>query len=103
MVANDLKLGETTNNIVGSTVNPYNSDFSAGGACGGTSVKAMDCNAALTRSTGEGALIALKGSPLGLATDMGKTNRTHLSLLLVTDREQLDRLASPLRSVGCMG
>lgn len=28
-------MGETTNNIIGSTVNPYNRSLSAGGACGG--------------------------------------------------------------------
>ncbi|THX94769.1 amidase [Aureobasidium pullulans] len=53
-----MMLGETTNNIVGSTVNPFNRNYSAGGACGG-----------------EGALIALKGSPLGLATDMAGSTR----------------------------
>ncbi|KAI5210781.1 amidase [Aureobasidium subglaciale] len=84
-VAHQL-LGETTNNIVGSTVNPYNSNFSAGGACGG-----------------EGALIALRGSPLGLATDMGKTNQSLPALSLIADRDQLDRLASLLRFVGLGG
>jgi len=28
----------------------------------------------LTTSTGEGALIALKGSPLGIGTELGKTD-----------------------------
>lgn len=41
MSANDCQLGETTNNIVGSTVNPYNRIFSAGGACGGMSMNAV--------------------------------------------------------------
>ena len=30
-----LMLGETANNIIGTTVNPYNLRLSAGGACGG--------------------------------------------------------------------
>ncbi|KAG9666107.1 amidase, partial [Aureobasidium melanogenum] len=53
-----MMLGETTNNIVGSTINPYNRISSAGGACGG-----------------EGTLIALRGSPLGLTTDMAGSTR----------------------------
>ncbi|PNS16359.1 hypothetical protein CAC42_6466 [Sphaceloma murrayae] len=81
-----MMLGETTNNIVGSTINPYNRISSAGGACGG-----------------EGTLIALRGSPLGLTTDMGKTKWTSLSLSAIADREQLDQLASPLHFVDCMG
>jgi Amidase len=45
---------ETNNNVWGRTVNPYNRALTPGGSSGG-----------------EGALIALKGSPLGLGTDIG--------------------------------
>ncbi|KAK5172025.1 uncharacterized protein LTR77_003662 [Saxophila tyrrhenica] len=51
-------IGETANNIIGCTVNPYNGNLSAGGACGG-----------------EGALLALKGSPLGIGTDVAGSVR----------------------------
>lgn len=30
-----MQMGETTNNVIGSTLNPYNRNLSAGGACGG--------------------------------------------------------------------
>ncbi|CAF9931207.1 MAG: Acetamidase [Alectoria fallacina] len=49
-----MLMGETNNNIIGSTINPYNRNLSAGGASGG-----------------EGALLALKGSPLGWGSDIG--------------------------------
>ncbi|MCJ1474063.1 hypothetical protein MMC13_002721 [Lambiella insularis] len=45
---------ETDSNLYGVTVNPYNRDLSAGGSSGG-----------------EGALIGLKGSCLGIGTDIG--------------------------------
>ena len=45
---------ETSSNLYGRTVNPYNHDLSAGGSSGG-----------------EGALIALRGSCLGIGTDVG--------------------------------
>ena len=44
--------------IFGRTVNPYNRNLTSGGSSGG-----------------EGALIALKGSPLGLGTDVGGSIR----------------------------
>lgn len=50
--------GETSNNVIGTTTNPYNASFSAGGACGG-----------------EGALLALHGSALGLGTDIAGSSR----------------------------
>jgi amidase len=53
-----MMLGETTNNIIGTTTNPYNATLSAGGACGG-----------------EGALLALGGSRLGIGTDVAGSGR----------------------------
>lgn len=50
--------GETDNNITGFVMNPYNRMLSAGGACGG-----------------EGALIALRGSPMGFGTDIAGSAR----------------------------
>jgi amidase len=51
-------IGETINNIIGRTLNPYNRLLSCGGSSGG-----------------EGALIALRGSPLGVGTDIGGSVR----------------------------
>jgi amidase len=51
-------IGETINNIIGRTLNPYNRLLSCGGSSGG-----------------EGALIALHGSPLGVGTDIGGSIR----------------------------
>jgi len=51
-------IGETVNNIIGRTLNPYNRLLSSGGSTGG-----------------ESALIALYGSPLGVGTDIGGSIR----------------------------
>lgn len=51
--------GETINNILGRTSNPYNRSFSCGGSSGG-----------------EGALIGFHGSPLGFGTDLGGSIRS---------------------------
>ncbi|EME40421.1 hypothetical protein DOTSEDRAFT_135975 [Dothistroma septosporum NZE10] len=53
-----MLLGETSNNIIGTTVNPHDTRLTAGGACGG-----------------EGALLALRGSILGLGTDVAGSSR----------------------------
>ena len=53
-VPHTLMSGETSNNIIGYTWNPKNRNLSAGGSSGG-----------------EGALIALRGSPAGFGTDIG--------------------------------
>ncbi|KAF2703356.1 amidase [Pleomassaria siparia CBS 279.74] len=53
-----MLIGETTNNIVGSTVNPFNKFLTAGGASGG-----------------EAALLALKGSPIGWGSDIAGSIR----------------------------
>ena len=50
--------GETVNNIIGYTWNPKNRNLSCGGSSGG-----------------EGALISLKGSPVGFGTDIGGSIR----------------------------
>ncbi|KAM5350724.1 hypothetical protein ACJ41O_007229 [Fusarium nematophilum] len=57
-VPHTLMAGETINNIIGYTPNPSNRLLSAGGSSGG-----------------EGALIALRGSPLGVGTDIGGSVR----------------------------
>ena len=57
-VPHTLMTGETVNNIIGTTWNPKNRNLSPGGSSGG-----------------EGALIGLRGSPLGLGTDIGGSIR----------------------------
>lgn len=51
-------MAESYNNVWGYTPNPYNSAYGAGGSSGG-----------------EGALLALRGSPLGVGTDIGGSIR----------------------------
>ncbi|KAK3944398.1 Acetamidase [Diplogelasinospora grovesii] len=53
-----LLLGETVNNLIGRTLNPHNQNLSCGGSSGG-----------------EGALQALRGSTLGVGTDIGGSVR----------------------------
>ncbi|GAA5911054.1 uncharacterized protein JCM6883_004252 [Sporobolomyces salmoneus] len=53
-----LMSGETLNNLYGRTVMPFNRGLSSGGSSGG-----------------EGALIALRGSPLGVGSDIGGSIR----------------------------
>ncbi|KAF3050076.1 Acetamidase [Didymella keratinophila] len=53
-----MLISETTNNITGSTLNPYNRALQAGGASGG-----------------QGALLALRGSPFGWAADIAGSIR----------------------------
>ncbi|KAL6408199.1 Acetamidase [Ilyonectria robusta] len=57
-VPHTLMVGETINNIIGYTPNPKNRLLSSGGSSGG-----------------EGALLALRGSPLGVGTDIGGSIR----------------------------
>ncbi|KAF2025582.1 amidase [Setomelanomma holmii] len=57
-VPHTLMSGETVNNIIGYTLNPKNRRLTAGGSSGG-----------------EGALIGIRGSPLGLGTDIGGSIR----------------------------
>lgn len=57
-VPHTLMAGETVNNIIIYTPNPKNRHLSAGGSSGG-----------------EGALISLKGSPVGFGTDIGGSIR----------------------------
>lgn len=57
-VPHTLMTGETVNNIIGYTWNPKNRHLSAGGSSGG-----------------EGALIGLRGSPVGFGTDIGGSIR----------------------------
>ena len=57
-VPHTLMSGETVNNIIEYTWNPKNRNLSSGGSSGG-----------------EGALISMKGSPLGFGTDIGGSIR----------------------------
>ena len=57
-VPQTLMRAETDNHIYGRTVNPYNRGFTPGGSSGG-----------------EGALVGMHGSPLGLGTDIGGSVR----------------------------
>ncbi|CAF9903062.1 MAG: Acetamidase [Alectoria fallacina] len=57
-VPHSLMTGETVNNIIGYTTNPKNRNLTCGGSSGG-----------------EGALIAMKGSPAGFGTDIGGSIR----------------------------
>jgi amidase len=57
-VPQTLIIGETLNNIIGTTPNPHNTLLSCGGSSGG-----------------EGALQALRGSTLGVGTDIGGSVR----------------------------
>jgi len=49
-----MMIGQTKNEIFGETLNPHNRSLTSGGSSGG-----------------EGALIAMHGSPLGVGTDIG--------------------------------
>ncbi|KAG0651309.1 Acetamidase [Hyphodiscus hymeniophilus] len=57
-VPHTLMAGETVNNIIGYTYNPKNRNLASGGSSGG-----------------EGALIGLRGSPVGFGTDIGGSIR----------------------------
>ncbi|KAF2870376.1 amidase signature domain-containing protein [Massariosphaeria phaeospora] len=57
-VPHTLMTGETVNNIIGYTLNPKNRNLSCGGSSGG-----------------EGALIGIRGSPMGFGTDIGGSIR----------------------------
>ena len=57
-VPHTLMTGETVNNIIGWTQNPKNRNLTCGGSSGG-----------------EGALIGLRGSPVGFGTDIGGSIR----------------------------
>jgi len=62
-VPQTLMWPETFNNIFGRTVNPHNRSLTSGGSSGG-----------------EGALVALRGSPLGVGSDIGGSVRIPSSL-----------------------
>jgi amidase len=74
---------ETDSNLYGVTVNPYNRNVSAGGSSGG-----------------EGALLAMRGSCLGLGTDVGGTSHCsllgHLLTKIVRKRPESCRQQRPL-------
>ncbi|KAJ3341077.1 hypothetical protein HDU93_005709 [Gonapodya sp. JEL0774] len=57
-IPQSLMVGETTNPVFGLTTNPYNTSLTCGGSSGG-----------------EGALVALRGSPIGVGSDIGGSIR----------------------------
>jgi amidase len=62
-----MQWGETHNNVFGRTTNPYNRKLTPGGSSGG-----------------EGALLAMRGSPLGVGTDIdGYYPRSRLSMFCI--------------------
>ena len=62
-----MMTGDSDNNPFGRTLNPANSRLTAGGSSGG-----------------EGALIALRGSVLGVGTDVSTLHRLNLNFLPIT-------------------
>ncbi|KAG6818672.1 hypothetical protein H0H93_002931 [Arthromyces matolae] len=75
-VPQTLMWGETYNHVFGRTTNPYNRKFTPGGSSGG-----------------EGALLAMKGSPLGVGTDIGGSLRIPSAFCgLYTLRPSYERL-----------
>ncbi|KAI0762463.1 amidase signature domain-containing protein [Fomes fomentarius] len=75
-VPQTLQWGETYNHVFGRTTNPYNRYMTSGGSSGG-----------------EGALLALRGSPLGVGTDIGGSLRIPSAFCgLYTLRPSYERL-----------
>ncbi|KAG6808488.1 hypothetical protein H0H92_003982 [Tricholoma furcatifolium] len=75
-VPQTLMWGETYNHVFGRTLNPYNLKLTPGGSSGG-----------------EGALLAMKGSPLGVGTDIGGSLRIPSAFCgLYTLRPSYERL-----------
>ena len=62
---------ETSTNLYGVTTNPYARNLTAGGSSGG-----------------EGALLGLRGSCLGVGSDIGKASSTDNSDVLICDRRK---------------
>ena len=79
---------ETASNLFGQTLNPYNTNFSSGGSSGG-----------------ESALLALRGSPLGVGSDLGGSIRQPASvtgiygLRMTTQRTSHLCLQSPVLGI----
>lgn len=66
-------LAETSNNITGSTINPFVKKFSSGSAAGGMLLLySVLISLKVEKCIGEGALLAMRAPPLGFATDIGK-------------------------------
>ncbi|EPQ61159.1 amidase [Gloeophyllum trabeum ATCC 11539] len=75
-VCQTLNWGETFNHVFGRTTNPWNRYLTCGGSSGG-----------------EGALVAMKGSPLGIGTDIGGSVRIPSAFCgLYTLRPSYERL-----------
>lgn len=76
---------DSHNNVFGRTLNPWNTALGAGGSSGG-----------------EGALIALRGSPLGVGTDIGGMSRRTSTMVAVVNAMQALSV-SPPSAAGLMG
>jgi amidase len=77
---------ETDNNLYGVTVNPYNRNVSAGGSSGG-----------------EGALIGLRGSCLGIGTDIGGKFKACPVVARVFNLYTIGSIRSPAANNGVYG
>lgn len=72
-----VKIGETINNIIGTTLNPVNQLLSCGGSSGGMSrsPRYNPCSASVADAIiGEAALQALRGTSVGFGTDIGQSS-----------------------------
>ncbi|KAF9235544.1 amidase signature domain-containing protein [Melanogaster broomeanus] len=86
-VPQTLMWGETHNNVFGRTTNPYNRKLTPGGSSGG-----------------EGALLAMRGSPLGVGTDIDGSLRIPSAFCgLYTLRPSYERLPYHGASNALMG
>lgn len=68
-VPQTLMWGETYNHVFGRTSNPYNRYLTAGGSSGGEGESCFRPHNLCLMLVG--ALLAMKGSPLGVGTDIG--------------------------------
>lgn len=72
-----MMIAETINNVFGRTLNPRNRQTTSGGSSGG-----------------ESALLVMKGSPIGVGTDIGKTVLQNVLLLVSQTDQKYRRISS---------
>ncbi|BEI86477.1 hypothetical protein CcaverHIS002_0607640 [Cutaneotrichosporon cavernicola] len=80
-VPTGMLMGDTYNNVWGHTGNPYNTDYGSGGSSGG-----------------ESTLLAMRGSPLGVGSDIGGSIRMPAA---ITGIYGLKGAAGRFPSLGC--
>lgn len=84
---NYIQWPESFNNVFGRTLNPFNRSLTCGGSSGG-----------------EGALVGIKGSPLGVGSDIGgyvpllPSRQYQFIILKINFHEKSDPFAFPPRS-----